>query len=242
MFDAHTAREARLRRSGGATSPTDWIFRARMASVSTLADWVLAWMAFIRSIGSSMSVARRRRPWWRPCWSGRCRRRDGWRPGPARRASPAPARRRGAAMWARSAPDTRPSTTSLTLTPSVVLHRPDVVEAHRRERALPVRPDDAVEARPGRRPSPSGSGCAAGGSSRPARRCAARTRANFRGVCIVGISARGEQLQVGRFVEPGVLVDRAAAPPAAPGSARGRTAARRGRHRTRRPSGSGGTW
>ena len=42
MFVAHAARDARLRSSGGATSPTDWIFRARMASVSSLADWVLA--------------------------------------------------------------------------------------------------------------------------------------------------------------------------------------------------------
>src|ERR1035437_3432681 len=57
MFVAQAAREARLIRSGGATSPTDWIFRARMACVSSLADCVLAWMAFIRSSGSSMSVA-----------------------------------------------------------------------------------------------------------------------------------------------------------------------------------------
>ena len=41
-FVAQAAREARFMSRGGATSPTDWIFRARTASVSTLADWVLS--------------------------------------------------------------------------------------------------------------------------------------------------------------------------------------------------------
>ena len=146
-------------------------------------------------------------------------------------------------MWLRSAPETRPSTTSLTLTPSASFtartssRLTDANELCRCGPTMPLKHGPAT---------PSAIGfwlrCWRIVTPRPAVR--SRYSMSFRGVWNVGISARTNSSRSDGSIDPGVArrSPRSRSRCAAPGSARGRRAARRARRPTRRPSGSGGTW